>query len=141
MLTKMRDPSLQNLESLAKLYASGRTTSEARNLDGSTLAEERDKGWCEILHTHFGDGGLELYDKYGPWEFVLADYRFIPGVKIKDCMQLVTAIHGINPHQQMAFMTADPKGARGNLPQALRHLPVLRKHFRPEQVLRLLLLR
>ena len=35
-----------------------------------------------------------------------ADYRFIPGVNVKDCMQLVTAIHGINPFQQMPIMTA-----------------------------------
>jgi hypothetical protein len=38
----------------------------------------------------------------------------------------------------MAMMTSDPKETRGNLPRALRHLPVLRKHFRLEQVLRLL---
>jgi hypothetical protein len=52
---------------------------------------------------------------------VLADYRFKPGLKIKDCMQLVTAIHLINPFQQMAIMTADPKEARVKMPQALRH--------------------
>jgi hypothetical protein len=69
---------------------------------------------------------------------VLADYRFIPGVGIKDCMELVTAIHLINPFQQMAIMTADPKEAREKLPQTLRYLPVLRKPFRIEQVLRLL---
>jgi hypothetical protein len=65
---------------------------------------------------------LELYNKYGPWGFDLSDFRFVPGTKIKDGVQLVTAIHGINPHQQMALMTADPKGARGNLPQALGHV-------------------
>jgi hypothetical protein len=54
---------------------------------------------------------------------VLADYRFIPGVTIKDCMHLVTAIHLINPFQQMAIMTADLKEAREKLPQVLRHFP------------------
>ncbi|MGA2923850.1 MAG: response regulator [Candidatus Sulfotelmatobacter sp.] len=102
------------------------------------LAKELEARGYEILQTHFGDGGLKLYNKYGPWEFVLSDFRFVPGTKIKDGVQLVTAIHGINPHQQMALMTADPKGATENLPQALRHLPVLRKHFRLEQLVRLL---
>jgi DNA-binding NtrC family response regulator len=102
------------------------------------LAKELEARGCEILQTHFGDGGLKLYNKYGPCELVLSDFRFVPGNKIKDGVQLVTAIHGMNPHQPMALMTADPSGARANLPQALRHLTVLRKRFRLEQVLRLL---
>jgi hypothetical protein len=38
----------------------------------------------------------------------------------------------------MAIMTAEPEEAREKLPQSLRHLPVLRKPFSIEQVLRLL---
>ena len=102
------------------------------------LAKELEARGYEVLQTHFGDGGLKLYNRYGPFEFVLSDYRFIPGTQIKDGVELVTAIHGINPHQPMALMSAVPERARSNLPQALRHLPVLRKHFRLEQVLRLL---
>jgi DNA-binding NtrC family response regulator len=94
------------------------------------LAKELEARGFEILQTHFGDGGLKLYNRYGPFEFVLSDYRFIPGTQIKDGVQLVAAIHGINPHQQMALMTAAPERARSNLPQALRHLTVLRKRFR-----------
>jgi DNA-binding response OmpR family regulator len=104
----------------------------------SFLAEELQSRDFAVLPTHFGDGGLDLYRKHHPFEIVLADYRFIPGVKIKDCMQLVTAIHLISPFQQMAIMTADPKEAREKLPQALLHLPVLRKPLRIEQLLRLL---
>jgi hypothetical protein len=51
---------------------------------------------------------------------------------------LVTAIHLINPFQPMAIMTADPKESGAKLPQALRHLSVLKKPFKLEQVLRLL---
>jgi DNA-binding NtrC family response regulator len=102
------------------------------------LAKELEARGFEILQTHFGDGGRKLYNRYVPFEFVLSDYRFIPGTQIKDGVQLVTAIHGINPHQRMALMTAVPEQARRNLPEALRHLTVLRKHFRLEQVLRLL---
>jgi hypothetical protein len=38
----------------------------------------------------------------------------------------------------MAIMTAEPEEAREKLPQPLQHLPVLRKPFRIEQLLRLL---
>jgi DNA-binding NtrC family response regulator len=104
----------------------------------SSLDGELQSRHFEVLRTHFGDGGLSLYQKHGPWEFVLVDYRFIPGVKIRDCMQLVTAIHSVNPFQQMAIMTADLKEARAKLPQALQHLSLLRKPFKIEQLLRLL---
>ena len=76
----------------------------------------------EVLPTHFGDGGLELYKKHGPWELVLTDYRFFPGTKIRDGEQLAAAIHGINPLQTMSIMAADPKAARERLPEAL-HSP------------------
>jgi len=102
------------------------------------LAKELEGRGFEVLQTHFGDGGLDLYQKDGPFAFVLSDYRFVPGAKIKDGVQLVTAIHGINPLQRMAIMTADPYEAREKLPKALWLLPVLRKPFRIEQVLRLL---
>jgi len=104
----------------------------------SFLAKKLEEGGFEVLQTHFGDGGLTLYEKNGPWEFVLSDYLFVPGVKIKDGVQLVTAIHGINPFQQMAIMTADPEEAKRKLPAALRGLPILRKPFKLGQVLRLL---
>jgi DNA-binding response OmpR family regulator len=104
----------------------------------SSLTEELESRDFEVLPTHFGDGGLSLFRKDGPFALVLADYRFIPGVTIKDCMQLVTAIHEINPLQPMAVMTAEANEVRRNLPLTLRHLPVLRKPFRVEQLLRLL---
>src|ERR1700683_770211 len=104
----------------------------------SSLAEQLQYRDFEVIPTHFGEGGLALFEKDGPFAFVLVDYRFIPGVRIKDCVQLVTAIHLISPFQQMAIMTADPKEARETLPQALQHILVVRKPFRIEQLLRLL---
>jgi CheY-like chemotaxis protein len=103
-----------------------------------TLTEELESRDFEVLATHFGDGGLSLYKKDGPWEFVLVDYRFSPGTKIRDAAQLATAIHLINPFQPMAVMTANPKEAREKLPQDLRHLSVIGKPFQLEQLLRLL---
>jgi CheY-like chemotaxis protein len=102
------------------------------------LTEELEARDFEVLSTPVGDGGLELYKKHGPFAFVLTDCRLLPGVKIKDGVQLVTAIHRMNSMQRMAITTTSPKEVREKLPLALRYLPVLRKHFRLEQVLRLL---
>ena len=104
----------------------------------SFLAKKLEEGGFEVLQTHFGDGGLNLYQEHAPWEFVLSDYLFVPGIRIRDGVQLVAAIHGINSRQQMAIMTADPEEAKRKLPEALWGLPVLRKPFKLGQVLRLL---
>jgi CheY-like chemotaxis protein len=104
----------------------------------SWLTGELEARGCEVLRTHFGDGGLHLFKKHRSFELVLSDYKFIPGQTIKNGAQLVAAIHGINSLQQMAIMTSDPQEARRNLPKVLRGLPILRKPFRVEQVLRLL---
>jgi CheY-like chemotaxis protein len=103
----------------------------------SFFAKQLEKRGFEIHRSVNGDEALHVWQQLGPWEFVLTAYRFMPGT-IKDGVQLATAIHGINPFQRMAIMTATPTEARGMLPDALRHLPVLRKPFRIEQVLRLL---
>jgi DNA-binding NtrC family response regulator len=104
----------------------------------SFLTKKLEACGYEVVPTHFGDGGLSLYRKNGPFEFVLSDYRFIPGVQIKNGVELVTAIHAINPAQRMALMTPWCDEAREKLPEALRFLPVLEKPFRFEEVLRLL---
>jgi hypothetical protein len=70
--------------------------------------------------------GRSLYKKEGPFEFVLSDYRLIAGSEIKNGVELVTAIHSINPVQRTT-MTAWCDEVRGNLPEALRFIPVLRK--------------
>jgi DNA-binding NtrC family response regulator len=104
----------------------------------SVLAKKLEASGYEVVATHFGDDGLSLYKKDGPFAFVLSDYKFISGMQIKDGVQLVTAIHGFNPAQRMAIMTAWRDEVREKLPQALRLLPVLEKPFRFEQMLRLL---
>jgi DNA-binding NtrC family response regulator len=104
----------------------------------SSLTEELESRDFDVLSTHFGDGGFSLFKKDGPFAFVLTDYRFFPGTNIKNAVQLLTAIQLISPFQQMAVMTAEANEARRNLPLTLRYLPVLRKPFKLEQVLRLL---
>ncbi len=50
----------------------------------SWLAGELEARGSEVLQTHFGDGGLHLFKKNGPFDLVLSDYKFIPGQMIKD---------------------------------------------------------
>ena len=99
------------------------------------------KNWNPEISKSFprtlGMGAWHSSKRMAPFAFVVADYRFIPGTRIKDCMQLMTAIHLISPFQQMAIMFASQKEARER-PQALQGLPILRKPFRIEQLLRLL---
>jgi len=95
-------------------------------------------GGFEVKEASTGDGAMYVYEYQGPFVFVLSEYRFVPGAKIKDGVQLVTAIHKINPHQRMAMMTADPKEVRKKLPKALWHLPVLVKPFKVEKLVRAL---
>jgi DNA-binding NtrC family response regulator len=104
----------------------------------SLLAKELKSRAFEAWQARSGHGGLSFYQKNGPWELVLTDILFLPDANIGDGAQLMVAIQEINPFQQMAMMTSDPQGARRNLPKDLRHLPVLRKPFAIEQVLRLL---
>ena len=104
----------------------------------SSLAKELENRGCDVHQSSSGDEAFHVWQRLGPWELVLTDCRFFPGTKIRDGAQLAAAIHGVNPLQTMAMMTADPKEARRKLPQALQHLPVLRKPFRIEQLLRLL---
>ena len=104
----------------------------------SLLAKQLEQRGCDVRQLSSGDEAFYVWQQLGPWEFVLTDYRFMPGVKIKDGIHLLTAIHEINPHQRMAMMTADPEEAREKLPKALCHLTVLLKPFKVEQLLRVL---
>jgi CheY-like chemotaxis protein len=102
------------------------------------LAKELENRGCDVHQSSSGDEAFHVWQRLGPWELVLTDYRFFPGTKIRDGAQLAAAIREINPLQRMAIMTADPKDARRSLPQSLKYIPVLRKPFRIEQLLRLL---
>ena len=102
------------------------------------VASELENRGCDVRQCSSGDEAFYVWRRSGPWELVLTDYLFFPDARIENGAQLVAAIHGINPLQQMAMMTSDPQAARRNLPKAHRRLPILRKPFRIEQVLRLL---
>lgn len=44
----------------------------------SFLARELETGGYEVPQTHFGDGGLDIYKKDGPFSFVLSDIASSP---------------------------------------------------------------
>ncbi len=104
----------------------------------SLLVKELEEREYDTRQSFRGDEAFYIWQHEGPWKLVLSDYRFIPGTKIKDGVQLVTAIHEMNPSQKMAIMTAEPEEAREKLPNALWLLPVLRKPFKVDQLLRVL---
>jgi DNA-binding NtrC family response regulator len=104
----------------------------------SLVAKELAQRGCDVRQCSSGDEAFYVWQRFGPWELVLTDFLFFPDARIENGAQLVTAIHRVNPLQQMAMMTSDPQAARRNLPRALRRLPILRKPFKIEQVLRML---
>ena len=89
----------------------------------SFLAKELENRGCDVRQSFSGDEAFHVWQRLGPWELVLTDYRFFPGTKIKDGAQLVAAIHGINPLQQMAMMTSDPSCMAWSRMVAVRGLP------------------
>ena len=80
----------------------------------SLLVKELEERGYDTRQSFRGDEAFYIWQHEGPWKLVLSDYRFIPGTKIKDGVQLVTAIHEMNPSQKMAIMTAEPEEAREN---------------------------
>ena len=102
------------------------------------LAKELENRGCDVHQSSSGDEAFHVWQRLVPLELVLTDYRFFPGLEIKNGVELVTAIHSINAAQRMGIMTAWCDEVREKLPQALRFLPLLEKPFRFEQVLRLL---
>ena len=77
----------------------------------SFLAKELESRDCDVYQSSSGDEAFRVCQRLAPWELVLTDYRFFPGAKIKDGVQLAAAIHEISPLQTMAIMTADPQGS------------------------------
>jgi CheY-like chemotaxis protein len=104
----------------------------------SLVAKELEQRGCDVCQCSSGDEAFYVWQRLGPWALVLTDFLFFPDARIENGAQLVIAIHGINSLQTVAMMTSDPQAARRNLPKVLRSLPILRKPFEIEQVLRLL---
>ena len=48
-----------------------------------------------------GDQALAAWQEGRPWDFVVTDYSFIPGEKIKNGLDLVREIHSVDPSQRI----------------------------------------
>lgn len=84
----------------------------------------------EVWEESQGDEALATYERMGPWFFVLSDFYFYRGEKIKNGLELVHAISGITPGQRMAIHTSER--------DFQAPVPVLRKPYPIGRLLRLL---
>lgn len=69
----------------------------------------------QVCTEESGDRALQSYQMNGPFVFVLSDFSFVPGKKIKNGAMLVQAILGFKPRQELAVMTGEPRTARETL--------------------------
>src|SRR5580692_1929756 len=67
----------------------------------SFIAKEMENRGCDVHQSSSGDEAFRVWQRLGPWELVLTDYRFFPGTKIRDGAQLAAAILGVNSLQTM----------------------------------------
>jgi ActR/RegA family two-component response regulator len=81
----------------------------------------------EVWSECSGDAGLSSYLYNGQWDYVLSDFRFIPGEEIKTGLDLVKAILKVNPEQKVILQSSEP-------PEACP-CPTLRKPYKLEQLL------
>lgn len=84
----------------------------------------------EVWEESQGDEALATYERMGPSFFVLSDFYFYRGEKIKNGLDLVHAITSITPRQRMAIHTSE-RDFRAPV-------PVLRKPYPIGGLLRLL---
>jgi hypothetical protein len=50
----------------------------------SFLAKELKNRGCYVHRSSSGDKAFHVWQRLGPWELVLTDYRFFPGTKTRD---------------------------------------------------------
>jgi CheY-like chemotaxis protein len=84
----------------------------------------------EVWEESQGDEALSTYQSNGPWDFVLSDFYFFRGERIKSGLDLVREIGRINPGQRVAIHTSE-RGLQAPV-------PVLNKPYPIGRLLRLL---
>jgi len=57
--------------------------------------------------TEQGDQAFAAWESGRPWDFVITDYSFIPGAKIKNGLDLVREIHLVDPSQRIIVQSGD----------------------------------
>lgn len=84
----------------------------------------------DIFSTYEGDEAFDKYCKNQPYDYVLTDYLFTPGQKVKNGLELVKAIWEIDPMQRIIMQTSE----HGLRPPC----PVIYKPYSIERLLRIL---
>jgi CheY-like chemotaxis protein len=111
---------------------------------GATYLEALD---YVVVQEEQGNKALHTYrHAEEPWDFVLSDFQFLPGLTIKNGAMLIAAILRENPAQRVAIHSAEPDLVR----RALRYLQdikqlgsnvevqVLAKPYRMKELLELM---
>jgi len=97
------------------------------------------QGWlaCRLNHegnsfqmTEQGDQAFADWQSGRPWDFVITDYSFIPGAKVKNGLDLVREIHLVDPSQRIIVQSGEwnlvvPPGVK-----------LLRKPYRFDKLIR-----
>lgn len=78
--------------------------------------DEAQLNWlaCRLNHegnfvetTEQGDQAFGEWQNGKPWDFVISDYCFVPGTKIKNGLDLVREIHLVDPSQKIIVQTGE----------------------------------
>lgn len=60
-----------------------------------------------VQTTEQGDQALTEWQAGSPWDFVITDYCFVPGAKIKHGLDLVREIQLVDPSQRIIVQTGE----------------------------------
>jgi len=60
-----------------------------------------------VFTTVQGDRAFVEWQKGRPWDFVVTDYSFLPGEKIRNGRDLVREIHLVDPSQKIIVQTGE----------------------------------
>ena len=93
------------------------------------IRKQLERRQFEVADGVSGEHGFHLYQQT-PFDFVLTDYLFLPGKRIKNGLELVSAILRIKPGQPMAIHTSER-----NLKASV---PVLHKPYAIRELYKLL---
>jgi len=76
----------------------------------------------DVQTTSQGDQALAAFQEKRPFDFVISDYQFLPGRRIKDGLGLVNAIRQIDPNQTIIVHTGE-KGLKAPCPVVYKPYP------------------
>lgn len=88
----------------------------------------------EVVACKDGEEALRAYTDNGPFDFVVTDYQ----MPRKNGVVLIMGIRAINPSQKVIMVSGDPPTLPTYVREETGEFPVLRKPYRPSDLLALL---